>query len=90
MLAAADHAENPEDCAPPPILSKAFLCQYWHCLPSDLDKQDAGIMSKMTAAMNVHNAFTGFHHAKNAADWKKDNPEAARIMMEIAELRKNA
>ncbi len=89
MLAAADNAEDPEGCAPPPTLSLAWNCQQWHTLPDagGLMDQPAGLIARMNVALNIHAAFTGFRHAEDGAQWRKDNPGLARLIMQVGELR---
>jgi len=87
MLAAADYAE--QEGNPPPELALAFACQNWKCLPHEggyLD-QPAGMMRKLTAAVNVYNAFTGFKNAENGAEWAKNNPQYPELIKQVERIR---
>lgn len=90
-MAAAEFAEDKG--LPPDELRLAFRCQQWGTLPRSggLLDQPAGIVERMTIALNVYNAVKAWRGAaaNNAGEFIKNNPDAWRTMKMVMELRAN-
>jgi hypothetical protein len=90
-LAAAEFAEDKG--LPPDELRLAFRCQQWGTLPHSggLFDQPAGLVERMTTAINVYNAVKAWRSAaaRDAGDFVKNNPDAWRIVKTVMELRAN-
>ncbi len=55
-----------------------------------LDDQPAGLMDKITIALNTYNAMKSFLQNKNNfAEWAERNPSFMDIWLEVKGLRKN-
>jgi hypothetical protein len=65
------------------------MCERWHALPEPggLLDQPAGLMERMTAALNVVNTLRARNASENWAQWMNDNPDAARLINEVEKLR---
>jgi hypothetical protein len=70
----------------------AMMCDRWKTLPEagGLLDQPAGMMERMTAALNVHSAFAHMYSSTDWAKWKAENPDASDLIDRVNELRKNA
>lgn len=90
ILAAADYAEGREGVSPPPELQLAWNCKTWGALPNGggLLDQPAGLVERMTAALNAYDTIRSMKAAANIAVWQRSHPEMARIYARISELRK--
>jgi len=88
-LAAADYAEG--KTTPPDELRLAFRCQQWGTLPCSggLLDQPAGLVDRMTIAINVYDAWKGWlgREPGKDAEFVKANPDAWKIVQHIIELR---
>lgn len=73
----------------PPILAKARRCMQWHCLPANGGEreQPAGILDKMTTAINIYDAVTDYEangkKAGEMAKWRNDRIEYDRIIRRL-------
>ena len=93
MLAAARYAQGAQDCdPPPPELSLAFNCQKWGVLPDagGLRDQRAGIVNRMTAAMNVYEAYSALARSKSLKEWQRNNPAQYALWAKVEEMRNGA
>jgi len=88
-LAAAEFAEDKG--LPPEELRLAFRCQQWGTLPCSggLLDQPAGLVERMTIAVNVYNAMKAWQQsaARNAKDFVKNNPDTWRIVKMVLDMR---
>lgn len=88
-MAAAEFAEDKG--LPPDELRLAFRCQQWGTLPCSggLLDQPAGLVERMTIAVNVYNAIREWRQSavNNAKDFVKNNPDAWRIVKMVLDMR---
>jgi len=86
-----DGRGNPVTVLPPDELRLAFRCQQWGTLPHSggLLDQPAGLVERMTIAVNVYNAMKawGEHDPKRDAEFFKS--DAWQIVKQVLELRKH-
>ena len=57
-LALYDYAEGKEDANCPHILLEAILCEAYHCLPSQLDGEDASRLLRSREALALYRVVT--------------------------------
>jgi len=90
ILAVTDYVEGEID-APPIELKYALQAKNFGALPNDggLRNQPVGLMIRMSAALNVFQAFSAFKSAGFDPKWIKNNSESWNIISEVAILRKN-
>ena len=88
IVAVADYVEGKID-NPPLILRYALQAKSYNTLPNSggLRSQPAGMMLKMSAAINVYNAFKSFKSNEFNVKWIKANPELWEIITEVETLR---
>lgn len=91
ILAAADAAQ---DQGPPPEeLRMAWRCEKWG-MPRGQGwlNEPAGMVDKMTVALNVYNAFRAWRNRPREGElgksWLKDHPEIRKIVFDVRDLRK--
>jgi len=86
-LAAADYGLGEGE--PPPEIRMAQLCERWHALPEagGLLDQPAGLVEKMSIAMNVFNAHKAMLESGDWATWLTENKQGAEIINWVKELR---
>lgn len=88
ILSVADYAEGNRQDAPA-LLRQAWRYRNWNGDPGDLP---AGQLQQMTIALNVYDAVTGYERAtkdNKRAQWKKDNPQAAKVLTNVRKLRED-
>lgn len=92
ILAAADFAENPKH-KPPPELTLALQCERWGALPEagGLYDQPAGLLDRMSASLNVYQAFDNWKSRKagHEKDWTDNNPKAWAVIQDVNKLRQD-
>lgn len=89
ILAAADYAED-NNAQPPPELTLAWTLERWGALAIS-GELPAGLLKRMTACLNVYDAFRSCSAgASRLADWSESNPQQARIVTSVLQMRKNA
>jgi hypothetical protein len=91
VLAAADAAEG--EGGMPAELELALQSQQWGALPESggLLDQPLGLLGKMSAALNVYNAYKSERGRGNTTlpEWTRRNPAAWRTFATIEKMRKN-
>jgi hypothetical protein len=87
ILAAADCAER--NGPPPPELVLAWQVEQWRALPDEggLRDQEAGLLERMSAALNTYRAISGWRGSSAWAQWAKDNPGGWRMVEIVLKLR---
>lgn len=89
ILAAADYAED-DNAQPPPELTLAWTLERWGALAMN-GELPAGLLKRMTACLNVYEAFRSYSAgASRLADWSESNPQQARIVTSVMQMRKHA
>jgi len=65
------------------MLSKAFLCEHWHCLPSQIDNEDWEELTNLTAVMNTYHAFKAYKDcpADKLGEFSRNYPDAFKMVM---------
>ena len=90
MLAAADAAEG--EGGMPAELELALQSQQWGALPEGggLLDQPLGLLARMSAALNVYNAFRSERDRGKATltEWTQRNPSAWRTFATIEKMRR--
>lgn len=83
ILAAAACADG--DGPPPPELTLAWRCEQYHVLPypGGLLDQPAGLVNRMTAALNAFTVWRAYIQAPRKGEWIAANPDGWRIVGEI-------
>jgi hypothetical protein len=73
----------------PPELKLAQLCERWRALPEagGLLDQPAGLIEKMSIAVNVFNAHRAMRESGDWATWMTENPQGAEMINWVKELR---
>jgi len=91
MLAAADAAES--EGGMPAELELALQSQQWGALPESggLMDQPYGLLPKMSAALNVYNAFRSEQGRGNTSlpEWTRRNPAAWRTFARVEKMRRD-
>jgi hypothetical protein len=91
MLAAAECAEHGSH--PPPDLALAWSVERWQGFAGILLEQDAGLVNRMQAALNVHSAYSQYSQAvasgAKGADWASANPRAWAIIATVEGMKRN-
>ena len=88
-MAAADYGLGEGE--PPPEIKMAQLCERWHALPEagGLLDQPAGLIEKMSIAMNYYNVHKAMKESGDWAEWMVENPQGAELIRLAKELRDN-
>jgi hypothetical protein len=67
------------------MLSKAFLCERWHCLPSQIDNEDWEELTNLTTVMNTYQAFREYKKCvtgEQQVEFSRNYPDAFKMVME--------
>lgn len=91
MAAVADFAESKGE--PPPVLTLALDCEYYHALPhrGGVLDQPAGLLRRMRTATNVYRAFIEYNRegrqAGKMAKWRNENSGIWEIVADVNRMR---
>lgn len=87
ILAAADFAEG-DNTEPPPELFLAWQVEQWGAEAVFGTVVPARLLMRMSASVNVYNAFTNYIAGSHqAAEWARSHPAQLRIVQSVREMR---
>lgn len=90
LILAAAHAAR-KKAPPPQELQLAWNCQNYSSLPKagGILDQPAGLLERMTAALNTYNSCKAFSKNSSNVEWMKENGETIEFMSYLEQLEKD-